>query len=128
MPAKVANGVLQLQRAAMNAAPDLLLGQFGKPALDQIQPGSRSGSEVQVEAGTFGQPAADPLRLVRAVVVQDEMYVQFRRHVLLDGMEKAAEFLGAMTTMQLAQHLATGHVESGEQNGGAVPFGRVAAR
>jgi hypothetical protein len=94
----------------MNAAPDPLFGQFGKPALDQIQPGSRSGSEVQVEAGTFGQPAANQLRLVRAVVVQDEMYVQFRRHILFDGIEKSAELARAMTTMQLSQHAATGHV------------------
>ena len=68
---EVANGILQLQGAAMNAAPDLLFGQLGKPALDQIQPGSRSGGEVQVEAGMFGKPAADQLRFVRAVVVQE---------------------------------------------------------
>lgn len=64
-----------------------------------------------MEAGTFGQPAADQLRLVRAVVVQDEMYVQFRRHILFDGIEKSAELARAMTTMQLSQHAATGHVE-----------------
>jgi hypothetical protein len=36
--------------------------------------------------------------------------------------------VGAMTTMQLAQHLATGHVESGEQTGGALPFVVVSVR
>ena len=78
---EVANGVFQLQRAAVDAAPDLFFGQLGEPALDQIQPGSRSGSEVQVEARTLGQPAADQLGFVRAVVIQDEVYVQFCGHV-----------------------------------------------
>ena len=46
---ELADGVLQLQRAAVHPAPDLLLGQLGKAALHQIQPGRRRGSEVQVE-------------------------------------------------------------------------------
>jgi hypothetical protein len=61
---EVADGVLQLQRAAVNTAPDLLFGQLGKPALHQIQPGRRSGSGVQVKAGTFGKPTANPLGFV----------------------------------------------------------------
>ncbi len=124
---KVANGVLQLQRAAVNATPDLFFSQLGKPALDQIQAGSRGGSEVQVEARTFGQPTADQLGFVGAIVIQDEMHLQFGGHVVLDGIEKAAEFAGAMTTMELAQHMATGHVESGEQTGSAVPSVVVSA-
>ncbi len=38
---EVADGVLQLQRAAVNAAPNLFFGQLGEPALDQVQPGGR---------------------------------------------------------------------------------------
>ena len=85
------------------------------------------GVKCRWEARTLGQPAADQLGFVGAVVVQDEVYVQFCGHVLLDGVEKAAELTGAMTTMQLAQHRAAGHVEGGEQTGGAVPFGVVGA-
>ena len=75
---------------------------------------------MQVEGRTLGEPAADQLSLVGAVVVQDEVYVQFRGHVVLEGVEKAAEFAGAVRAMQLAQHMAAGHVEGGEQTGGAV--------
>jgi len=82
---------------------------------------------VQVESRAFRQPTANQLRFMRAVVIEDEVYVQFCGHVLLDGIEKSAEFAGAMTTMQLAQHVATGYVESGEQTGGAVPFVVVSA-
>ena len=34
---EVADGVLQWQRAAMNAAPDLFFGEFGEPAFDQLK-------------------------------------------------------------------------------------------
>ena len=73
---------------------------------------------MQVGARTLREPAADELGFVCAVVVQDEVHVKFGRHVALDGIEKAAELARAMPTMQLAQHVAVGYVESGEQTGG----------
>ena len=88
---EAADGVFQLDRAAVDAAPDLFFGQLSEPALDQIEPGSRGGSEVQVEARTFGKPAADPLGLVRAVVVQDEVHVEFCGHVAFDGRRNSRE-------------------------------------
>jgi hypothetical protein len=86
---KVANGALQLQRAAVDSAPNLFFGQLGEPALDQIQLGSGGGSEVQMEARTFSQPASDELGFVGAVVVEDEMYVKFRGYVVLDGVARS---------------------------------------
>ena len=53
----------------MNAALDLLFGKHGKPALDQIEPGAAGGSEVQMEAGTLGQPAMNQRGFVSSVVV-----------------------------------------------------------
>src|SRR5437588_5114705 len=44
---------------AMRAAPDLLRGQLGKPALDEVQPGAVGGREVQGEARMAQQPALD---------------------------------------------------------------------
>ena len=124
---EAADSVFQLACAALDAAPDLFFGQLSEPALDPIEPGGRGGSEVQVEARTFGEPAADPLGLVRAVVVQDEVHVEFCGHVACDGIEKSAKLAGTMTTMKLAQHVTAGHVESREQAGGAVAFVVVAA-
>jgi hypothetical protein len=80
------------------------------------------GGEVQVKAWTFGKPTANQLRFMRAVVVQDEVHLDFCGHVALDGIEKSAKLARAMTAMELAQHAAAGHVESGEQAGGAVPL------
>ena len=66
--------------------------------------------------------------VLRAVVVQDEVHLEFCGHVACDGIEKSAKLAGTMTTMKLAQHVTAGHVESREQAGGAVAFVVVAAR
>ena len=111
---EAADSVFQLACAALDAAPDLFFGQLSEPALDPIEPGSRGASEVQVEARTFGKPAADALGFMRTVVVQDEVHVEFGGHVAFDGIEKSAKLAGTMTTMKLAQHVTAGHVESRE--------------
>jgi hypothetical protein len=54
---------------------------------------------------------------VSAVVVEDQVYVQLRRDVLLDGVEEVAELAGAMPLLGLADDLACPGVERGEQAG-----------
>ena len=44
----------QLGHAVKNATSDLLVGQLGEPALDQVEPGGASGNEVQMKARSFG--------------------------------------------------------------------------
>ncbi len=46
-----ADGVLQFTGAAVDAAAQLLFGEPREPALDQVEPGTAGGSEVEVEAG-----------------------------------------------------------------------------
>jgi hypothetical protein len=46
---KVANGGSPAGACCVNSAPNLFFGQLGELALDQIQPRSRGGSEVQLE-------------------------------------------------------------------------------
>ncbi len=53
----------------MNPAFDLLFGEHSKPALDQIEPGAASGSEVQMKTRTLGQPAVNQRRFVSSIVV-----------------------------------------------------------
>ena len=97
----VADSLFQLFGGAMDSAPELLFGKHGEPAFDQVEPGGRGWGEVQVEAWPLGQPVADQLRLVGAVVVQDQVNVQFRRDVLLDGVQESAELDRAMAAMGL---------------------------
>ena len=74
-----------------DAAPDLFLGEEREPALDEIEPRRAGRREVQMEARALGQPAPDHRRLVRAVVVEDEVDVEVRGHVRLDRVEELAE-------------------------------------
>ena len=88
---KVANGIFQLDCAAVDAAADLFFGESGEPTFEQVQPRGRSRREVQVKARPLGQPAPDQLGFVRAVVIQDEMDLEILRHVGVEGVEKLAE-------------------------------------
>jgi len=74
-----------------------------------------------METGLFRQPVLNQLRLVGSVVVHDEVNVQFVGHVLLDGVEEAAELFGAMALLVLAYDLASLGVQRGKQAGRAVP-------
>ena len=104
----------------MDAAAELLFGQGGEPALDQVEPTGCSGREMEMEAGPLGQPVSNQLCLVGAVVVQDQMDVQFCGHVLLDGVEEGTKLGGTVTAVGLADNLAGFCIERGEEAGGAV--------
>ena len=90
----------------MHTAPDLLGRQVGEPPLDQVQPRPVGGREVHVEPWAFGYPAFDQGRLVRAVVVQDEVDGQPDGHGGVDRVEELSELDGAMTPMELSDDLA----------------------
>ena len=75
---------------------------------------------MQVEARPFRQPVADHLRLVSALVVQDQMHIQFRRNVLFDGIEEVTELSRAMPLLGLAYDLACLGIERGEKAGCAL--------
>src|SRR5579859_7069269 len=104
----------------MDAAPELLFGERSEPALDQVEPTGRSGSEVQMEAGPLSQPVANQFGLVGSVVIQNQMHLQLWRQVVLDGVEEGAELGGAVAAVRLADDLASFCIQGGEQAGGAV--------
>ncbi len=104
----------------MHAAAELFFRQQSEPALDQVEPAGRGGREMQMEARSFHQPVTNQLGFMGAVVVQDQMHVQFRGHVLLDGIEEVAELQRAMPPLCLPDQLAALGVEGGKQGGGSV--------
>src|SRR5271155_3577237 len=104
----------------MHAAAQLLFGECGKPSFDEIKPTGRSGREVQVEAGPLDQPIPDHGGLVSAVVVQDQMNIQFGWQVGFDGVEEAAKFFGTMALLGLSNHLTRPGIQGSEQTGCAV--------
>ena len=55
-----------------------------QPDLDLVEPRGVGRSKVEVASGTAGQPLLDPGVFVGAVVVDDQVNVQIRRHVRVD--------------------------------------------
>src|SRR5262249_58357240 len=106
--------------AAMQPAADLLGRQLGEPPLDEVQPRPIRGREVHVEAWPLGEPALNQGRLVRAVVVQDEMDGELYRDGCVNRNEEPAELDRAVAAMELPDDVAGLHVEGGEQRGRAV--------
>src|SRR6266542_3387682 len=92
----------------MGAALDLLFGEGREPALDLV-------------AGMPNQPTADKRRLVSARVVEDEMHAEVGRNLLFDMVEEAAELNRTVPAVKFPNHLAAGHIEGGEERGGAAP-------
>jgi hypothetical protein len=115
-----ANGVLELAGAAMDAAPQLLLGQGREPTLDQIEPRGAGRGEVQVEARMAQEPALDRRSLVGGIIVEDQMEVEGGRYGRFDGLQKLAKLDRPMALMQLPNHGAGPGVERREQGGRAI--------
>src|SRR5262249_11876045 len=64
-----ANICFQLLRRGMDAATNLLPGEFGKPALDLIDPRGRCWREVDMIVRSARQPGFDHSRFVSGVIV-----------------------------------------------------------
>ena len=74
----LANCGFERARAAMRAALDLFLGQCGKPSFDHVQPRRTGRREVHMKARMPSEPPSNPRRLVRPVVIENQMDVEFR--------------------------------------------------
>src|SRR5882762_5965717 len=87
-----------LKRAGAPVGPtfDLFVGEQGEPALDEIEPGRAGRGEVEMEPGPTGQPAVNHRRLVRAVVIQNQVHVQLGGHGVVERVEEGAELAGPM--------------------------------
>ena len=76
---------LQLLGAAMDAATELPFRQGGEPPLDQVDPGRAGGSKVPMVARMAHQPALNQGRLVGAIVIQNQVHIQFGRRRGIEG-------------------------------------------
>ena len=106
--------------AAIDAAPDLFVGDEREEALDLIEPGRTGRCEMDMPARPFGEPAADQRGLVRRVVVHDEMDVETAWDGGLNLVEELAELARAMARHAFCDDLADLDVERCEERRGAV--------
>ena len=110
----------ELADGGEGAAPDRFLGDDVEPDLDLVEPGRIGGSEMDMVAGPCSEPALDFNVFMGAVIVDDEVDIEVRGHVGVDVLEEAEELLMTVPSLALGEHLASGHVEGGEEGGGAV--------
>ncbi len=118
---ELADGFFQFRGAAMSTSLDLALTEQSEPALDQVEPGGRRGREVQVETRMTRKPSSDSRRLVRPVVVQDQVHIELGRNVGVDGSQERKKLLAAMTSVKLTDHSTGGQVERRKQARGSMP-------
>lgn len=74
------NRVLEFAGAAVNAATQLLFGKEREPAFDQVKPGAAGRGKVRMEARVAQQPTFDGPGLVGAVIVKNQVHLQFSGH------------------------------------------------
>lgn len=103
----------QFRHAAECPAADALVGDLAKPALDQVQPGTRSRSEMQMEPGMAPDPGLDLRMFVGSIVVHDQVQVRPVRCFAIDLFEELDELLMPVTRHTVADHFAIDHTQGG---------------
>jgi MacB-like periplasmic core domain/FtsX-like permease family len=111
----LANGGFERAGAAMRAALDLFLGQGGKPSFDHVQPRRTGRREVHMKARMPSEPSPNPRRLVRPVVIENQMDVEFRGDLVVDRVQKPQELLTAVATVTFADDAARRHIQCRKQ-------------
>ena len=119
--------VVELVQGAEYAAVQAAPLQFGEPPLDLADPGGVRGREVQLDARVGQQPLVHRRCLMGGQVVADDVDGQAGLGLPVDLVQEVAEVDRPVLGGQLADHLAGGGVQRGEQVDGAVPDVVVAA-
>ena len=99
-----------LERPASNSSR----GELREEALDLVEPTSTGRREVHVIAGESREPARSLRRLVRAVVVHDDVDIAPSRRLGIEAQQEPQELLVPLAPMAPADHLAQGDIERGK--------------
>src|ERR1035441_6169864 len=118
------DGAFQFFHRVEGAPPNHFVSDEPKPAFNLIEPGTAGGCEMEVKAaGLLGLgPTLHAGALVGAVVVENEVDVEFRGHLLFQLMEEFDELLAPMARQATTDDLAIEDIEGGKQGGGSVPL------
>src|ERR1700681_4777982 len=116
------DSLLQFGNVVEDASAYLLASDLGEEALNQIEPGRRCRDEVQLEARMALEPTLYSRRLVRGVVVGDQVEIEIGEGFSVDLLQKLEEFPGAMARHAFTDDLACRHIERRKQSCRAVTF------
>ena len=108
---------LNLSHLIEASASNGLCSDTSKEALDHVEPGTASGSEMKMKAGMTQQPAMDFWGFMGGIVVNDEVKLAFpiigERGV--DTFQEGQEFPVAVTLVAPTQNSSGGRIVSGKQ-------------
>jgi len=107
----------QGRHAREAASTKALLAEFAKPAFNQIQPGAGRRSEVQMKTRMPIQPGFHAGMFVRAIIIHDQMEIEFGRSFIVDFLQESQELLVPMAGHAVPDHLAVEHAQGGKQSG-----------
>src|ERR1700722_58581 len=116
------DSLLQFGNVVEDTSTYLLASDFGEEALNQIEPGRRCRDEVQLEARMAIEPTLYSRRLVRGVVVGDQVKIEIGEGFSVDLFQKLEEFSSAMARHAFPDDLTCRHIERREQSCRAVTF------
>ena len=116
------NGGNEIRYAFEHPASNPTLRQFSKPPLDHIQPRRARGREMEVHAGVALEPALHSRTFMRAVIVNDEVQIEFRRRGLINGLQKPDKLLAPVARQTLPDNRAIQHVEGGKEGRRPMPL------
>src|SRR6516165_392688 len=107
-----------------SASPDHSFGNQREPAFHLIKPGTAGGGEVKMKATAllWFEPALHFITLMGAIVVHDQMNVQFRWNGPFQLVEKLDELPSPVTGVTTTNDFARQNIECGKQRGRAVPL------
>ena len=118
----------QLLHALERAATNPLVGDLAKPTLNQVQPGTARGDEVNVKPLVPFRPGFHLGMLMGGVVVHDQVKLAIGRRLLVDQLQELDPLLVAMVRHALADQPSLGQLDRREQRRRAVPLVVVSQR
>ncbi len=113
--------VRQFLDAPKAAVPHAVRRQVSEEPLHQVQPGTRGGREVHVEALVLAQPVPHLRVLVRAIVVREDVNLETVRNLPVDLLEESQPLQMGVPRLGAVDQLAFQVAHRREQAHGAVP-------
>ena len=118
----VLDRLFQLLHAAEDSVANSIAGNVAEPAFDNVQPRTAGRGKVHVESLVALQPVLDFGMLVRGIVIDDQMQIQFWRRFLIDLLQELNPFLVSMTRHAFGNDFPFRQLNGSKQCCGAVAF------
>lgn len=115
-----ADVLLELRGGGVDAALELLAGEFGDRALYLVDPRCPGWREVDMIVPSARESCPRQRGFVGCVVIHDGVDVEVGGHLSIDLLEDIEKLSSAALLVAFANHEARGNVERGKQRGRTV--------